>query len=225
MRLNFFKHKSGLPEIKILDKVEFDGDRYYITPNNVKLPSVTTVLSKFDNEHLDRWRARIGTEEANKISEKARNKGKSFHNVMEKYLNNEKDFLNNANPLATQMFLDTRETLSRINNIYYIETQLWSEKIGVAGQVDLIAEFDEEPAIIDFKTSKRFKKEAWITKYFEQKTAYSLLLEDMINIKVDKIVTIINVDDEMDPQIFVKNKNDYIDSLLSKIAKYKKEYS
>jgi genome maintenance exonuclease 1 len=102
---------------------------------------------------------------------------------------------------------------------------LYSETLGLAGRTDVIAEYDGVASIIDFKTSLNMKKEAWIDNYFEQGTAYSLMYEELTGIKIEQIVIIISVDHEDKPQEFIKNRNDYVDSLKNKIEAYKKEHS
>ena len=64
--------------------------RYYITPSGKRLPSVTTVLGrKLDKTALLEWKARVGEEEANKISTQAANRGTAIHLIAEKYLLNQ----------------------------------------------------------------------------------------------------------------------------------------
>jgi genome maintenance exonuclease 1 len=99
---------------------------------------------------------------------------------------------------------------------------LYSETLGLAGQVDCIAEFDGIPSIIDFKTSLKMKKEEWILSYFEQCTCYSLMYEEMTGIQCKQIVVLISVDHEQ-PQIFVKNRRDYIPELANKVKQFRLE--
>jgi genome maintenance exonuclease 1 len=82
---------------------------------------------------------------------------------------------------------------------------------------------DEGP-IIDFKTSRREKREEWIENYFEQGTGYSLMYEELTGIQINQIVIIISVDGLEQPQVFVKDRIDYVDSLITKIEAYKKEH-
>ena len=58
----------------------------------------------------------------------------------------------------------SREVLNRISNIHALETPLFSQSL--SGRVDCIAEFDNELAIIDFKTTGTLKKEKYLEKYF-----------------------------------------------------------
>ncbi len=218
-----FKYVDGLPTLHPLDTDESTGERFYITPNGVKLPSVTTVLGHFKKKSLIEWRNRIGNEEADKVMYRASNRGTRFHNMMEGYLRNEDDFLNGVMPDMRQAFNDMKETLDLIDNIRYIESPLFSEKLGVAGRTDVIAEFAGVPSIIDFKTSTREKKENWIDNYFEQGTAYALMYEELVKEPINQIVILISVDFMEHPQVFIRDKNQYVQNLLEKIHLYKQE--
>ena len=123
------------------------------------------------------WRNRVGHEEADKVSTRASLRGTKFHNMMEGYLRGEERFLDGVMPDMKQSFNDMKETLDLVDNIHYIESPLFSEKLGVAGRTDVIAEFGKTLSIIDFKTSAKQKKEQWIENYFEQGTAYALMYE------------------------------------------------
>ena len=50
--------KLDLPRLQRVTKI--DGERYYVTPEGNRYPSVTTVLSEFKKKDLARWRARVG---------------------------------------------------------------------------------------------------------------------------------------------------------------------
>lgn len=218
-----FKFVDGLPELKQLETDESTGVRYYITPSGKKLPSVTTVLGHFKKKAMIEWRNRVGHEEADKISTRASIRGTKFHNMMESYLRNEDNYLDGVMPDMKQSFRDMQETLDLIDNIHYIESPLYSEKLGVAGRTDVIAEFGGVLSIIDFKTSTRQKKEHWIENYFEQGTAYALMYEELVNRPIDQIVILIATDDSDEPQVFIRDKNQYIQNLLEKIHLYKQE--
>ena len=65
MITNIYKY----PQLKRTDK---DAGRYYIDSNDDPVPSVTTVLSNTSNkkESIEKWRRRVGEEEANRITKK-----------------------------------------------------------------------------------------------------------------------------------------------------------
>lgn len=212
-----------MPEMKPLAVEETDGKRHYISPNGIKLPSITTILGHFKKATILEWRNKVGDQEANYIMRRAGVRGSKFHLMMERYLGNLDNVFEGVMPDMKQSFKDAQSTLDKIDNIHYMECPLYSEVLGVAGRTDVIAEFDGVPSIIDFKTSLKEKRENWIENYFEQGTGYSLMYEEMTGIRIDKIVIIISVDGLDKPQVFIKDRNDYIDSLMEKIETYKKE--
>ena len=218
-----FNFVFGMPELKQLETDESTGERFYISPSGKKLPSVTTVLGHFKKKAMIEWRNRVGHEEADKVSTRASLRGTKFHNMMEGYLRGEEGFFDGVMPDMKQSFNDMKETLDLVDNIHYIESPLYSEKLGVAGRTDVIAEFGKTLSIIDFKTSRKEKKEEWIENYFEQGTAYALMYEELVGIPVNQIVILISVDFMEHPQVFIRDKNQYIQSLLEKIHLYKQE--
>lgn len=220
-----FSYVTNLPELKSLPEEYIDGKRHYITPNGIKVPSVTTVLGHFSKDGITKWQEKIGIVEADKIKNRAATRGTKFHAMMEKYLRNDETLFEGVMPDMKQAFNDARSTINKIDNIYYLESQLYSEVIGLAGRTDVIAEYDGVPSIIDFKTSLRLKKEEWIDSYREQGTAYSLMFEEMTGIRIDQVVVIISVDGEDKPQVFTNNRDDYTDSLMNKIRIYQKDNS
>ena len=223
-----FKHLHNDPVLVELKREEINGKRYYVSPNGTKLPSVTTFLSHFKGDSIQKWRKKVGEEEANKISARASRRGTKFHSIMESYISNQErdSFLNeNVMPDMKLAFNNMLPTLDRLDNVHYLETMLYSETLGLAGQVDCIAEFDGVPSIIDFKTSLRLKKEEWILNYFEQCTCYSLMYEEMTGIQCKQIVVLISVDDEPEPQVFVKQRGEYIPELARKVKQFRLEHN
>ena len=218
-----FSYVKDMPNLAQLSVEEVDGKRFYISPNNKRLPSVTTVLGHFKKQSLIDWRERVGEEEANKIMNRASTRGTKFHNMMERYLKNQIAINEDIMPDMKQSFFNSKPTIDLIDNIQYIESPLWSERLGLAGRTDVIGDFDGVPSIIDFKTSLKPKKEKWIDGYFEQGTAYSLMYKERVGISINQVVIIIAVDNESEPQLFVKNTSDYVDSLIKKIWLYKKD--
>ena len=143
-----------------------NGKRHYVTPNGVKLPSVTTVIGAKEKKGILEWRKRVGEAEANRISKIASGRGNRVHLMAEQYLNNEEIQWSKCMPDAVEAFSQIKPYLDNVNNIHYQEQALWSETIGMAGRVDLIAEWDGVLSVIDFKTSKKVKVREDIPNYF-----------------------------------------------------------
>ena len=205
-------------ELPELDSETFpDGKRYYTTPSGIKLPSVTTVIGATPKPAIAEWRQRVGEAEANRISKIASGRGSRLHTLCENYLNNKP--LGVTMPDALEMFRSIKPELNRINNIHYQECTLWSLRLGMAGRVDCIAEFDGTLSVIDFKTSKRNKTKEDIPDYFAQCTAYSLMYQELVEIPIRQIVVIMAVDNE-EPLVFVEKTRDHVE----KLAKYVRYY-
>jgi genome maintenance exonuclease 1 len=197
-----------------------DGKRYYVTPSGQRLPSVTTVVGAMKKKEIMAWRRKVGEVEANRISKLATGRGNRVHSLAEKYLMNESIEWKKEMPDAIEMFQSIVPEFSKINNIHYMEQALWSEKIGLAGRVDLIAEWEGKLSVIDFKTSKRLKTEDKIQDYFAQCVAYAMMYEERVGAPIDQIVILMAVENEQ-PLIFVKETKDYVDTLYEHIEFYK----
>jgi len=196
--------------------------RRYLTPEGKQYPSITTVLSILSEEAIQKWRARVGEEEANKISHRASTRGTAVHSIIEKYLDNEPDYKEGFMPNIVSDFLDVKYILdSRISEIYAQEAPLYSDYLGIAGRVDCVAVFDGKPSIIDFKTSRKTKKKSWIENYFIQESAYAIMWEERTGMPITQLVTIISVDNEPS-QVFIEHRDNWAPKLVETINEYKR---
>lgn len=217
-----FNYVDGLPKLKSLETKEENGRRFYLLPSGRYVPSVTTMLGYFKAQRIQEWRNRVGHAEADKIRNRASTRGTKFHNLLEKYLCNEpvNIITESLMPDMKQAFNDIKSTIDRIDNIHYLETPLYSEKMRLAGRTDVIGEFDEVLSVIDFKTSSKPKTESMIEDYFLQGTCYALMYEERVGIPIDQIVVIMSTDGMEKPQLFVKSKEEYEEKLCDKILKF-----
>ena len=214
----------------ILNELDFDLEsitnetgRVYITPTGNIYPSVTTVLGKLGKESIEKWKERIGVEEANKISFQASTRGTNLHIACERYLLNQMSRMEMISmmPNIKKLFISIKSHLDlSLENICTLEQALYSDRLKLAGRVDCIGEWDGELAIIDFKTSSKNKYKSWIKNYFWQCTIYSEMFEELTGIKIDKIVVIISVEGKDQPQIFVQSKAEYLDDVNKFILDY-----
>jgi len=194
--------------------------RKYIDPDGNSYPSITTVLSILSEEAIQAWRARVGEEEANKISHKASTRGTAVHTIIEDYLNG-KDTTKHL-PHIKQSLANVRPILDgRIGKIYGIETPLYSKHLGLAGRCDCVADFDGVPSIVDWKTSKRVKKKEDISNYFAQMAAYAIMWEERTGIPITNTVVVMDVDDN-EPLVFKEHRDNWTELLFDTIQKYKR---
>ena len=216
-----------LPELPKLVRTNIGGRRHYDTPSG-SYPSITSVLDIRNKEGILAWRKRVGNEEANRISKRATTRGTQFHSLLEKYFLNEIDDFSSfsgaamaKNPAVWFLFCEAVQILEKkVGDIYCIEDYLYSDEYGVAGAVDMIAEYEGITSVVDFKTSNKEKKEEWIENYFIQGTAYAKMFTERTNIPCDQLVIFIMPDSGV-PQIFVKTVDDYIPQLITAIEDFK----
>jgi len=215
-----FEHIGVTFEYGDLEAETSESGRLYVTPEG-NYPSITTVLSVLSEASIKKWRARVGEEEANKISYRASTRGTAVHEIIEKYINNEENFKDGYTPDIISSFLDLKPILdTRIGRVYAQEAPLYSTHLGVAGRVDCVAEFDGKLSIIDFKTSRKPKKEEWVTNYFMQETAYAIMWEERTKQPITQLVTIITVDNN-EPQVFIEHRDNWAKPLLETIEQYR----
>jgi len=204
-----------------LDAVTSETGRLYETPDGVKYPSITTVLSILSEDGIRKWKERVGEEEAAKISYRASTRGTAVHEIIEKYIDNIENFKDGYTPNIIASFLAVKPILdTRIRRVFAQEAPLYSKHLGVAGRVDCVAEFDGVLSIIDFKTSRKLKKKEYITNYFMQESAYAIMWEERTGMPITQLVTIIAVDDE-EPQVFVEHRDNWDKKLVETINLYK----
>lgn len=216
-----FQHVDiDLPKLK---RKTIDGVRYYDVEDH-PMVSITSVTSHFNKEVFVKWRKRVGEEEANRISKRSTTRGTKTHELIETHLLN-KDVEFDA-PGPKMLFLQAKNALGNINNIYALEESLYSKELGVAGTVDCIAEYTGENgkpelAIIDFKTAAKPKPRDWIENYFVQAAAYACMFYELTDIPVKKLVIImtcengeVKVYEEYDKMAYMKKLVQYISKFV-----------
>jgi ATP-dependent exoDNAse (exonuclease V) beta subunit len=217
-----FEHVS-LSQLQFDLKAETtDSGRLYTTPEGNKYKSITTVLSHLNKKAIYEWRQAVGEERANEISRKASNRGTKVHKICEDYINNEiTDFkMQMLMPDLKELFFKIRPIIDEnVGKVYSQEQALYSDKLRVAGRVDLIAEWNGRLSVVDFKTSTKQKDEDYIQNYFMQCTAYALMFAERTGIWIDDIVVLIATE-EGPAQVFERQIHDYRQPLIEMINKY-----
>ena len=208
----------NLPSLK---RETVDGVRYYSVPDEdelIKLVSITSITSHYNKQIFLDWRKRVGNEKADKITKAATTRGTDMHTLTEYYLKNEE--LPKVPPISDFLFKISKGKLNKISKIRTLEGALYSRQLGIAGTVDCIAEYNDELAIIDFKTSKKPKPREWIEHYFVQAMAYGCMLYEMKNIPVKKLVIIMACENGECVVYEETNKKKYIKLLNQYIRKF-----
>ena len=196
-----------------------DGKRFYVTPNDDKYISITTILSNLSKASIQKWRNRVGEKEANRVSTKASRRGTGVHNLCERYIKNQDGFLDGGMPNEVEMFQSIESLLNRVDNIHVVEGALWSDHFKLAGRTDLIGEFDNRLSVVDYKTSNKKKTWEMCHQYFMQGAFYAVAYEERTGIPVDTIVIIMAVENEQ-PLLFIEKRDRWIEPLKEVIYKY-----
>ena len=189
-----------------------DDIRLYENTDGILFPSVTHVLGDGKKDSLNEWRQRVGVEEADRIGRRAAAIGTLLHTMCERFLDNDPQYRASSFPEELELFAKLRPVLTdRVGIVYAQEFPLYSIDLGVAGRCDLFCSFDGSPAVVDFKSSSKEKKEEWIENYFMQATAYAMMLRELGH-SVDKFAILIASPYSM--QVFEKNVEDYRDMTI-----------
>ena len=185
MRLIKQENKFFITDLKRENKYDYqkytrqeeDGSRTY-NVGDKKIPSVTTILSATQSEEkkasLDKWRQRVGYQEAQRITNQAATRGTEMHYVLENYIDGV-GYLN-LSPEGAEARLMAHEivnNLGKLKIVYGNEVSLAYDELW-AGATDVVGLYDDQPTIIDFKQSNKPKREEYVEDYYYQIAAYSL---------------------------------------------------
>jgi len=158
-----------------------------------KLPSVTTILSRTkDQTYLDKWKAKVGYEEAERIKNHSSKRGTSMHKFLEKHISGTGyDDLTEigvqAKPMA-QKIIDTG--LTPITEYYGSEVTLHYPGL-YAGSTDLVCFHNGKETIVDFKQANRPKRVEWVKDYYLQIAAYAMAHDCMHHSNIEQGIIMI----------------------------------
>ncbi len=199
-----------LLDFPVLKTKTVDKKRFYVTPEGNEYPSITTVLSPRNKEGLMKWRKRVGEKTANYICNKAATRGTKVHKMCEDFLNGEDMTHHKKDFLPYCLFNELKDkTFNNINEVIGQEVTLYSDKYKVAGRTDLIAEYNGELSIVDFKTSTNERKDSYNENYYIQTAAYAEMFEELTGKPINQVVILV-VTENGTVQEFIKDKQEYI---------------
>lgn len=209
---------------KELTCVTNENGRHYVSPNGVKLTSVTTMLGRTgDHTWLEAWREKLGVEAADAETERCAVRGEAVHLACELYLKNRpmKEVIEAAGAYMF-MFKQLFPYLNRMTKIFAQEIPLYSEELELAGRVDLIGVYEGRPAIVDFKTSNVIKTRDMIEDYSIQLCLYSCMFQQMFGMKIERLVNIISNEKSMNPTVIEFNRRDILPKMFERVKLYHK---
>ena len=141
-----------------------------------RLPSVTTVLGATKNQQfLKDWKAKVGNEEAERITNLSSKRGTAMHKFLEKHIQGTgyddlTEIGQEARPMAQKII---EVGLTPIEEYYGSEVTMHYPGL-YAGATDLVCLHNNMETIVDFKQANRPKKLEWIDDYFLQIAAYAM---------------------------------------------------
>jgi genome maintenance exonuclease 1 len=167
----------------------------YENPWGDPVPSVTTILSATHPAEkraaLANWRKRVGTEEAQRVTTTAANRGTVMHNILEHWALGQYDTYNPGNNIVHQQAKAMAAEV--IKNIEPDIQEIWGTEVMLclpqlyAGTTDLVGMYKGKQTIMDFKQTNKPKKKEWIDDYFMQGAAYALAHNEMYETKIENI--------------------------------------
>jgi hypothetical protein len=194
------------------------GRVYVVEGTETVLPSITRVLGAKPKPQLIAWRQRVGKDEADRVSQFATSQGTEFHGVCEAYLRNQP--LPSFNPLTAELWQYMRPWLARsITRVYAQEQAVYSLRLGTSGTFDLLADVDcgDGPvfSVVDFKTSKKPKRDDWVEDYYMQGTFYACAVYELTGRAPKQIV--FPIANPTGLQLFISKPALHFDALRERI--------
>jgi genome maintenance exonuclease 1 len=164
----------------------------------------------------------VGEDVANYEMRRAALRGNSLHKLVEQYIKGETPSVRDVLPLG--LFRLLKPYVDQIDNVHFLETVMYSDKLTIAGQSDCIAEYNGKLSVIDFKSANKARKEDWIENYYLQTTAYAMMYEELYKKTIEQIVVLMAAEDGT-VSAYVKQKKDFEQKLIESIDNFYKYYN
>ena len=218
-----------------LNRIPVNGSRHYAVGQQ-RLPSVSTILSKTksdeDKAALAAWIARVGEKESERIKQTAATNGTKMHSLIERYLKNRENLelletTEEETGLAKQMAdkIISEGIQGKVNEVHGVECPLYHDgPRGWAGTADLVATYESQLSICDFKQKNSIMKESYssYSEYFTQIAGYSLAHDKLFGSTITQGVILLATTDLVF-QIFRidhEKLKEYQQKFLDRVEKY-----
>ncbi|WP_371504995.1 PD-(D/E)XK nuclease family protein [Nitrosopumilus adriaticus] len=212
-----FSQMLKIREPELLDR---EDGHWYKTKFDQIYPSISTILSATSSDtkqnSLKSWRENEPAHEY--ITAQAQDIGTQSHKIIEDYLSKSLS-LDEFDLLPIAHFNNLKPYLENISNVTSIEQRMYSDKLKVAGTSDLIAEYDGELSIIDYKTKRKPQVDEYMYEYYLQTTCYAQMFQEVTGRKINQVVILVS-SEKNTRQEFIKTCDDYIEPLYERIEKY-----
>ena len=196
-----------------------DG-HWYQTKFDQIYPSISTILSETASDEkkngLKTWKENEPAHQY--ITAQAQDIGTQSHKIIEDYLSNNLS-IEEFDLLPIAHFNNLKPYLENISDIVSIEQRMYSDKLKVAGTSDLIARYNGELSIIDYKTKRKPQIDEYMHEYYLQTTCYSQMFQEVTGEKINQVVILVS-SEKNTRQEFIKTCDDYLDSVTERIDNY-----
>ena len=207
-------------------RTSIEGRRHYEITGK-KLPSVTTILSATKSQEaidsINRWKARVGEDQATRVKDQAASRGTNMHYHLEKYILGEghKDLTDEGQVAGDMAQVIIDKGLCDLSEIWGSEVTLYYPGL-YAGATDLVGVYDYEDSIIDFKQSNKPKRKEWIEDYFMQLGAYAMAHNQVYDTEITQGVVLMCTPDNYFQKFQIKGKEfiKYQHKFLERLNKY-----
>jgi len=207
-------------------RTSIEGRRHYEITGK-KLPSVTTILSATKSQEaidsINRWKARVGEDQATRVKDQAASRGTNMHLHLERYIlgTGHKDLTDEGQVAGDMAQVIIDKGLCDLSEIWGSEVTLYYPGL-YAGATDLVGVYDYEDSIIDFKQSNKPKRKEWIEDYFIQLAAYAMAHNQVYDTEITQGVILMCTPDKYFQKFQVKGKEfiKYQHKFLEKVDQY-----
>jgi genome maintenance exonuclease 1 len=213
------------------------NDERHYEVGTEKLPSVTTILAATQSdekrESLNKWKARVGAVEADRIKNTAATRGTAMHTHLEKFLLGEGYLDLTTEGQASRTMADeiiNKGLKNRLVEFWGLEVTLYYPEL-YAGATDVVGVYDGEESIVDFKQSNKPKRREWIEDYKLQLAGYALAHNEVYGTNIMKGVNLICTKDNLyqefifDGEEFKQAKYEFLKRVDQYYAQKNKENS
>ena len=208
--------------LKIREPVLLDREdgHWYQTKFDKIYPSISTILSATAPEHkkngLAIWKENEPAHEY--ITKQAQDVGTQSHKIIEDYLSNNLS-LEEFDLMPIAHFNNLKPFLENISDVICTEQRMYSDTLQVAGTSDLIAEYNGDLSIIDYKTKRKPQVDEYMYEYYLQTTCYAQMFQEVTGHKINQVVILVS-SEKNTRQEFIKSCDDYVQPLLERVEKY-----
>lgn len=202
-------------EYPTIKRQQSELGRQYLTPDGLRVPSVTTILDKTKPEEkvkaLNEWRNRVGHAQAAEITKNAANRGTIMHKRLEEYI------LGNVKPPGSNIVHAQAAKMADAIIEQYLKpnvTEIWGNEVNLyytglyAGTTDCVGVWKNQESILDFKQTNKPKKREWIEDYFLQLSAYAHAHNHIYGTNIKQGV-ILMCSGELETQLFELNLTEF----------------